>query len=323
MNGIIGNIDLVLSNQLADYCRSENIEGLEVAKTSGMLLTLIIDDVLDLSKIEAGQMEVKADESFSLKGFLDQTTSIASAVIAQRKKKIEFFSYLDSEQDIADQICGDPFRLQQVVNNLISNAVKFTDAGKVELKVKRLNEEMLEISVHDTGKGIPQSHLESIFEPFRQVELSDSRKHGGTGLGLTISNKLVALMGGSFLRVKSSTQLPNRGSHFYFTVPYRKGAAPPEVSQNESPLPIDTKKTLRGRSTRRTVLVAEDDAISRRLVVRMLEKSGYNVLTAENGEEAVHQFKTNDGIDLILMDIRKYFTCMCIDRASGLLVLIH
>lgn len=215
---------------------------------------------------------------------------------------------------------------------MVSNAIKFTAKGKVELRISLLdNDDKLEFALLDTGKGIPKSHIETIFEPFRQVEISDTRQHGGTGLGLTISRKLIEMMGGS-LRVESSVLGPLRGSLFAFTLPYRPqevGVAVAPTSPLSSPStsgfvdesmqpnvtsPASNNNntcTEQCRSHRRRrkngekplILVAEDDPVSRKMVGRMLQRSGYDVVFACDGEAAVETYKSkHEEIALVLMD---------------------
>jgi len=311
LNGVIGNVDLALSNGLSEKWREENLEGLKIAKTSGSLLLSIIQDILDLSKIEAGQLVVNDNESFSIMDVMNQTQNLANTIITSTNKNIAFSMTMDS--NMKDGILGDPFRFQQVVNNLVSNAIKFTEQGRVELRAGLLDDETLEFSVLDTGKGIPPAHLESIFEPFRQVDISDTRQHGGTGLGLTITRKLVQMMGGE-LRVDSNTFGPNRGSNFAFTLPYRpfqSGPVTPRPTLHTKlpAVPDHTSKRNLGISKKaracHKILVAEDDPVSRKLVSRMLQRTGYQVLLACNGEEAVAAYKCMEGeVSLVLMDVQ-------------------
>mmetsp|Transcript_26193 Transcript_26193/g.72255 ORF Transcript_26193/g.72255 Transcript_26193/m.72255 type:complete len:858 (+) Transcript_26193:335-2908(+) len=320
LNGIMGHIDLALANGLSEQDRAENLEGLKVAKSSGALLLNIIQDILDLSKIEAGQLVVNQDEPFSVRSTISQTSSTAEAIIKSKNKTIKFDSSVDASLDNT-MLLGDPFRLQQVINNLVSNAIKFTSKGKVELRIKRLDQDRLEISVLDTGKGVPQSHIETIFEPFRQVDISDTRQHGGTGLGLTISRKLVAMMGGE-LRLESSVLGPIRGSLFAFTIPYRphsssvpsptplmlipsSSSVSSESKQSSNSLTLSTQQQQGESGEKAKILVAEDDPISARMVRRMLERSGYDVALAKNGEEAVAAYTSQGALySLVLMDVQ-------------------
>lgn len=301
LNGIIGHIDLALSNELSQEKRAENLDGLLVARQSGELLITIIQDILDLSKIEAGQLDIEHDGHFKVRELIDQISSLGETMIKQREKNISFETLVQS--DIHANVMGDVFRVQQVLNNLVSNAVKFTDTGKVSVSVALVEDDLLEYCVCDTGKGIPLEHQESIFEPFRQVEFGDTRKHGGTGLGLTISKKLVEMMGGT-MSLESSSVEPT-GTCFRFTVPYRSASSAIDKSvssfPNEKVIPKRTAATTRVEGK---VLVAEDDTVSRRMVQRMLNIAGYDVVLAENGLEALEKYQSSDDIALILMDVQ-------------------
>ncbi|CAJ1946369.1 unnamed protein product [Cylindrotheca closterium] len=301
LNGVIGHIDLALSNALSEVHKKENFDGLKVARNSGEHLIMIIQDILDLSKIEAGQMDINSDEEFSLPMVITQTKSLVSTILQQKNKEhLDFITTVDDE--ISGFLQGDQFRLQQVINNLVSNAAKFTTVGNIELKVQKVDDNMLQFSVSDTGKGIPPDHVDSIFKPFQQVDISDTRQHGGTGLGLTISRKLVEMMGGN-LRVESSTKPGSSGSSFIFSFPYRLGknlGAKEEDPKKTCLVPQDSSRQLISGK----VLVAEDDPVSRKLAHRMLTRFGYEVLLAQNGEEAVSLYESHDDISLILMDVQ-------------------
>ncbi|KAL3918196.1 MAG: hypothetical protein SGILL_004352 [Bacillariaceae sp.] len=292
LNGIMGHIDIALSNNLSSLCRDENIEGLEVAKESGYLLVSIINDILDLSKIEAGQMAIGM-EPFSLPRLISQSIKIGNVLLKSRKKASIVLSH-HIDESISKCIYGDNFRIQQVINNLVSNAVKFTENGSVKLSVE-LDGEMLRFCVQDTGRGISEDQLEVIFEAFRQVDFSDTRKFSGTGLGLTISRKLVDMMGGSLL-VES---VVDKGSTFRFTLPYKQ-------APDESILECDkvVEKMVHSDSvTGGRILIAEDDPVSRKVATKMVENAGYDVVLAENGRIAVSKFESDQKIDLILMDV--------------------
>ena len=301
LNGIIGHIDLALSNDLAQEYQQENRDGLQVAKKSGELLIAIIQDILDLSKIEAGQLDIEHNGHFKLHVLVEQVASLAQTMITQRRKTISFV--YSTPTYIQDCVMGDVFRVQQVLNNLISNAIKFTDTGNVTLSIILTHDGMLEFAVRDTGKGIPPEHQEAVFEPFRQVEFGDTRKHGGTGLGLTISRKLVTLMGGT-INLHSTVDKPS-GSCFRFSIPYRIYTP----LDGEMTSIIESTSDVRenivlSNVTEGKILVAEDDTVSRRMVHRMLVIAGYNVILAEDGIQAVEQFRSHDDIMLILMDVQ-------------------
>ena len=300
LNGIMGHVDLILSNELAEEDKEENMEGLQIAMDSGRLLIQIIEDILDLSKIEAGQLDI-VHRPFLIKEMVQNTVNLANAYRIQRKKvNIEIIEDLD--ESVPPGIYGDQFRIQQVLNNLLSNAIKFTDEGRVELSIRRGNvAETLEFSVQDTGKGIPEDRLGMIFEPFRQVEIGDTRKHGGTGLGLTICKKLVSMMGGD-LCIHSSTEGLDRGSRFFFSLPFEP-CEKLTISQNmQTPHHLIHIPRLSRKSGK--ILLAEDDRVSRKIAVSMLKKAGFEVLEAGDGVEAVSMYVQNRRtIDLVLMDV--------------------
>lgn len=284
LNSIIGFTDLALSS---DDLSGENREYLSKARQSSRLLLSLINDILDLSKIEAGQLEIEETacslaEVFRIVGFN------AEAHIANRSKRINLRQCLPDKINI--NIICDPFRLEQIMNNLVSNAVKFTDEGFIEYGVSLKKEELLEFYVRDTGIGIPEEKQGTIFEPFRQAETTTARKYGGTGLGLAIVTKLVVLMGGK-LNLHS---IDGQGSTFYFTIPYRMAA-----EQKRDNAPEEQPAAAKSGSI---ILLAEDDPASRLLVKTLLEKDGYCVIVAADGRDAVSYFKTNPAIDLILMD---------------------
>ena len=303
LNGIMGSLDLVLSNNLDPRSRTDDLESLQVAMDSGQLLLSIIEDILDLSKIEAGQLEI-VHRPFFLQALTDASMKLAKAYQIQCKKKL-----LEVRCSLHDSICedlriyGDQLRLQQVLNNLLSNAIKFTEKGTVSLTIEHCsNSGALQFCVHDTGKGIPDDRLDIIFEPFRQVDFGDTRKYGGTGLGLTISKKLVRLMGGT-LWVESTTREDCAGSRFFFTVPFQP--APP-LTNTLVPAPLLSVPSQLSTILRspKVSLLAEDDRVSRRVVTRMLQKAGFEVLEAHDGVEALSMYELHrHRIDLIVMDV--------------------
>ena len=301
LNGIIGNLDLILSSGLDESHRDENLEGLKVAMQSSRLLISIIEDILDLSKIEAGQLDISR-EPMSITKVIDHTMQLAGAYQVQRKK-----AHVKLSQKVeplpSEYVFGDEFRLQQILVNLVSNAIKFTEEGSVTLLVTCDNTN-ISFCVKDTGKGIPHEKLGIIFDPFRQVELSDTREHGGTGLGLTICRKLVELMGGS-LTVESSVSGPDRGSKFYVSLPFDAATEKRVTKGHGSGNDVwKSESILSDRSDCRKILIAEDDPVSRRIVSKMLEKAGQEFLVAKDGLEAVKMFSEHRSeIALALMDV--------------------
>ena len=305
LNGIMGYIELALSNGLALENREENMEGLRIAKSSGELLLSIISDILDLSKIEAGEMEIKNTEAFSLKEMVDTTTSLARSLVTSSKKNIHVATEISP--DLSDCINGDPYRVQQILSNLLSNSVKFTTEGEIHLNVAKGKDDSVQMQISDTGKGIDGKLLEAIFEPFRQIEIGDTRTYGGTGLGLTISRKLARMMSGDLV-VESTIDGSDHGSCFTLTFPYKPSDA--DKIQRDSRYVWnhtqnhDKQRQSGDDNSQKNILVVEDDPVSRRLMNRMLTKMGYKVLLACNGLEGVNIYQENGDVGLILMDIQ-------------------
>lgn len=205
MNAIIGMTELALDTDLTPQQR----EYLTLVKTSAESLMRLLNDLLDFSKIEAGKLKIE-NTRFNLKATLNQVLSLFA--IDASKKGLEI--HLHIAEDLPDEIISDPLRLRQVLINLLSNAIKFTDRGEIKLSVSLQSPNVLLFSVSDTGIGIPSDMLENIFESFIQVDGSSTRKHGGTGLGLTIAEQLVKMMGG---KIWVQSEL-GKGSTFYFTI---------------------------------------------------------------------------------------------------------
>ncbi len=286
INGMVGMIDLTLLTEL-DYEQRDN---LSTAKTCADSLLKIINDILDFSKMEAGKLVIeKINFDFNeLIADLVKVHSVNAAI-----KGIDLRYSLSSS--IPQYLQGDPLRLKQVLNNLMSNAIKFTDNGEVALGVKKSNENSgfleLEFSVSDTGMGIDQKDMRKLFKTFSQLDGSFTKKHGGTGLGLVISKQLVEVMGGT-LWVESKK---GKGSTFYFTLKFRAGRKVKGKSEQRPSF----DKTLNALN----ILVAEDDKISRRVIEKMLIEKGHSVDTAQNGQEAV-KMSQEKIYDVILMDIQ-------------------
>jgi PAS domain S-box-containing protein len=292
LNGILGMTDLLLMSELT----GEQRERLEDIKQSGHSLMDIINEILDFSRIEAGKMEL---EHIPFKiSELNQRVLRMMGVKA-REKKLELLGSVD--HDMPDELVGDPVRIRQVLINLIDNAVKFTHQGEVCLSIKKKTETkgtvVIEFSVSDTGVGIPREKVTSLFEKFSQLDSSTTRQHGGTGLGLAIAGDLVRLMGGC-IEVEST---PGKGSRFFFEVVLEKGETPGQKADIQISPPSSFITAEKGKQLR--VLLAEDHPINRKLVERLLKIKGWEVIHAENGEEAVQKYKENN-VDIILMDIQ-------------------
>jgi signal transduction histidine kinase len=256
----------------------------DMATTSADRLLGIIDDLLDISRIEAGRLTIE-ERPFNIRDCVRQVMEMFAGQLEEKDVRLHW----EVNPQVPSHIHGDPDRLGQVLINLVGNAVKFTEHGEVMVAVARSGDQLL-FSIRDTGIGIPANMIDQLFQPFTQVDSSLTRRYGGTGLGLAISNELVGLMGGA-IRVASEI---GRGSTFTFTIPFRPAEALEESCQPD-----------RGPGISRAVriLVAEDDPMVRDLVRMTLEHRRVEVRLAENGRQAVAMWKEG-GVDLILMDLQ-------------------
>ncbi len=290
MHGILGLTQLLLDGPLAARQRAwgENITA------SGRSLLRIINDLLDLSKIEAGRFELDCDD-FDLADVLRETQSLMQPAAMQQG--LELLLHLPA--DGPTRVRGDAMRLQQVMTNLVGNAVKFTQKGRVEVSLRRREPDAYTISVADSGIGIDAAALRRVFEPFMQADTSTSRRFGGTGLGLAIARRLVGLMNGE-LTVQSDVGV---GTVFSFTSRFEpatelvtgnlgspQGAASGQVSPSPS-----------AAGGRPRVLLAEDNEVNQLYVTALLKKLDYDVTIANNGEEALACWRAQR-FEAILMD---------------------
>lgn len=286
INGIVGMIDLTLLTELTEDQR----DNLMTAKACTSSLLTVVNDVLDFSKMEAGKMNLE-HITFNLKELVEDI--IRSHAPRANDKDLEL-NYAFSSS-VPQFVIGDPNRLRQILNNLISNAIKFTIRGEVMLMIKviKVTKEDAELvfSVKDTGIGIEKNDMDRLFQSFSQIENSYTRQFGGTGLGLVISKQLLEMMGGT-IEVESEYGV---GSTFRFTLKLRIGNA---SMTNKKLLPTITKaeKSLR-------LMVVEDDRINQKVIQKMLEERGHKVKTAGNGMEAIELF-SQEQFDAILMDIQ-------------------
>ena len=294
MNGILGFTELALDSNL----NAEQRDNLTAVKSSAESLLGVINDILDFSKIEAGRLDVESI-AFSVRDSLDQT--IKSLELRARQKGLKLL--WDVAPDVMDCVIGDPVRLRQVIVNLVGNAIKFTSQGEVGVRVEMgpysATDVRLLFTVRDTGIGIPPEKQRLIFEAFSQADMSTTRIYGGTGLGLTISSRLVELMGGN-ITVESEAA---KGSVFRFTVHVK---LPQEHSQPAglAAQPASLRsRSARAESSMLAILVAEDNPVNQKLARRLLEKLGHHVHLAENGEQAVTAVKTQH-FDVVLMDLQ-------------------
>jgi signal transduction histidine kinase/ligand-binding sensor domain-containing protein/CheY-like chemotaxis protein len=288
MNGVIGMTELAMSSAGA-----EQQEYLSLIKSSGQALLVILNDILDYSKIEAGKTTLES-EPFNLEEIAG--SAVKSMANAAHKKGLELT--LQLAPDLPPDFLGDGNRLRQVLLNLIGNAIKFTAAGEVSVAVSIAetggDRPQLNFAVRDTGIGLSPEQQSKIFRPFEQANSSTTRQYGGTGLGLAISSRLVELMGGE-IWLESAL---GAGSTFHFAIRLAKT----HLGAEKEPAPSTIPPTVLTPGGSLHILVAEDNQVNQRIAVAMLEKIGHRVTLAANGVEAVAQW-AQGSFDLIFMDV--------------------
>lgn len=276
MNAILGFTELLMDTPLDEGQRRH----LGTVRASARSLLGLLNNILDTAKLDKGAMELEQAD-FSLRAVCEQT--LASLRLGAARKGLAL--HLDYADTLPEHFLGDALRVQQVLLNLLGNAIKFTEQGQVDLKVNREGDR-IHFCISDTGIGIPADRLDSIFAPFAQADASTSRRFGGTGLGTTISRQLVELMGGR-IRVESQVGV---GSHFHVTLPLPPGKAQAHPDQTEQGLPP------------LSILVADDVAQNTELLHLLLGREGHRIVVASDGMEAVACF-AQQGFDVILMDV--------------------
>jgi signal transduction histidine kinase/CheY-like chemotaxis protein len=296
MNGVLGMTELVLDSDLSDQQR----EDLETARDSAHSLLTLLNDILDLSKIEAARLEIEA-APLDVRECVDETVRVLQ--VRAREKGIDLLSRVSD--DVPPLVLGDYTRLRQVLLNLIGNAIKFTAKGWVEVVVgvekprpaEATEGLFIRCAVSDTGIGIPEDKQKLVFEAFRQADGTTARKYGGSGLGLAICSRLVGLMGGD-IRVESK---PGEGSTFSFTV--RVSPVSPSTAPSGATLPgLGASDGERQEPRGLRILLADDNPVNQKLVNRLLDKCGHVVTVVNNGREAVEAART-EAFDLVLMDV--------------------
>ncbi|MBI5099241.1 MAG: response regulator [Nitrospirae bacterium] len=296
INGVIGFTDMLLETSLM----KEQAMYAEMIKQSGETLLTLINDILDLSKIEAGQISLESIE-FDLKEIAYHICEIAKLWTRDKPVRVLY----RAEEGVPASVKGDPVRFRQLLLNLMGNAVKFTESGEIEisLRVEEEKEELVKLhaAVRDTGIGIPADKLAIIFDPFQQADTSTTRRFGGTGLGLTICRKLVSLMNGSIWAESEQ----GKGTTFHFTVLLGKLRMKTDETVKKETLGKEGTFVTAGDVQDISILVAEDNPVNQRLMTMMLNKMGNRVEIANNGKEAVEKFTDSpEKFDLIFMDIQ-------------------
>jgi PAS domain S-box-containing protein len=285
MNAIIGMTDLLLNTSLDP----EQENNLNVIKDSANLLLEIINDILDLSKIEAGKLTLE-EIDFDLHQLLHNLVRIFSVQIESRG----LYIHLEKSDNLPQYIKSDQIRLKQILFNLINNAMKFTETGGITIKVRQEDTSFLVFSVTDTGIGIPEDRQELIFQSFAQADLTTTRKHGGTGLGLTICKKLVEMMGGQI----NLTSKPGSGSTFAFMITFKHG--------DKNMIRIDDKlvnlEQIKKEAQKLKILLVEDNHVNINIAKQFLKKMGHYTIAAMNGKEAL-DILSKENFDIILMDV--------------------
>jgi PAS domain S-box-containing protein len=283
LNGVIGMADLLRTTGLTPQQR----EHVETIHDSGRMLLALLNDILDLSRIEAGKLELER-RPFDLRRALRSLSELWAP--SARAKGLAFACEI--ENGVPQLVEGDEVRVCQILGNLLSNAVKFTAAGRVELRVARLaTREQLRFTVSDTGPGIAADVAARLFEKFSQGDASVTRRHGGAGLGLAISRRLARLMGGD-ITLESE---PSAGASFAVTLALATAAANSNTARSTDAATVAANGL--------NILIAEDNAVNRKLIALMLEALGHTCTFAEDGEKAV-ALAAHGGFDVVLMDVQ-------------------
>ncbi len=293
MNGILGMTQLLLDTDLSE----EQMDYAQTVYESTQVLLSVINDILDFSKIESGRLDIETI-GFDLHRSVDGVRDLLSW--KAEEKGLQFRCRVDDR--IPDVLMGDPLRIRQVLLNLLGNAIKFTEQGSVSLDVRLVARHdrvaRLAFSVRDTGIGIPERKLESLFDSFSQVDESTTRRFGGTGLGLAISKQLVEMMGGTLVVHSCEGQ----GSEFRAEIDFGIGHTSDLESVCLDPAPVNSPSPTCAPGT--IVLLAEDNPVNQKLAQRILERANYEVVVANNGQEALDALDQSPPFDVVLMDVQ-------------------
>jgi CheY-like chemotaxis protein/anti-sigma regulatory factor (Ser/Thr protein kinase) len=284
MNAVQGSVELLRRKNMPE----DQLKLVDIITYSTKNLLQILDDILDLSKIESGKFDIEFIE-FKISTLLENM--LATILPNALEKGLKLQSLIND--DVPKTLYGDPARLQQILWNLVNNAIKFTQQGDIRIEVQKISSQngvsKLAFLVKDSGIGVPDEKLKTIFNPFVQVDSSISRSQHGTGLGLAICKQLVDLMNGT-ITVKSS---PSNGSTFSFVLPFKEGggvAKTKDRDKNKAILPL-------------SLLLVDDEPISRMVVESLLTDEGHDVVVASNGKEALEKINI-ETFNVVLMDLR-------------------
>lgn len=295
INGILGMLQLTL---MADDLQADYRDNLVTAKNCADTLLRLINDILDISKLEAGKYKIK-EETFDIKQAIEET--VAAQVPLANNKGLQLDCSFGN--NIPKLVKGDGQRIQQVLNCLLSNAIKFTSEGSVRVKIASMdmegeNKVKIRMAVADTGIGISEANMSKLFIRFSQVDSSDTRRYGGSGLGLVITKQIVELMGGN-IQVQSKEDI---GSTFIVEVPMKvvkaSDDASAELEQEEEPAVFSINAHSKAR-----ILVAEDEPVNQQVIGKLLGMAGFSYDIAENGQKAVELFKQKI-YDAALFDVQ-------------------
>ena len=282
MNGALGMLEVTLRKRIDETMRDH----LTLARDSAVSLLTILNDILDYSKLEAGQLQLER-LSFSPRQIADEVSSMLASSVVQKKIWID----VRVDPDLPAWIVGDPTRFRQIVLNLASNAVKFTEAGSIVIRISYMAGEaphILRVEVIDTGIGIPESIHSKLFSRFSQADASTTRRFGGTGLGLAISRELVACMGGEI----GVNSIVGKGSTFWFEIPTEPGVEPTVKA---------TGRSVATSGVRLRILIAEDNAVNQKVLRTLLSGQGHDLHFVGDGSQAVEAAR-DGAFDLVLMD---------------------
>lgn len=289
MNAVLGMTNLLMRKKP----REDQVDYLVSIQKASESLLVILNDILDISKIQAGRLDLETVD-FSLTESVQHVCRTLELIAQSKDLKLT----ADIDPGLPPVVKGDPLRLQQILMNLVGNGIKFTEKGSVQISVKVVNQDgdnvMVRFDVTDTGIGMSANALRFIFDKFRQASSDTSRKFGGTGLGLSIARQLVELFGG----VMEVTSIPDKGSNFFFTVPFRKSSR--QTTDKKTENPSDALLHLKGLR----ILLAEDNEYNRIVAEETL---GYllpdaQIVTAENGRKALEELE-KQVFDVVLMDV--------------------